>query len=182
MRRASLALLAAFLVFLVSAGSFAIVPSRAFARASSDYRYDMRRVWNASMRLVRVDLGCPLADRDEQAGYFLFEYRDGSRSFPGSVELAETEIDGVSGVRVVVKIPALPSYVERMILDRLTRKLTEEYGDPPPVRRRPDPAPAAPEENTRPTERDGEGTDPAESSPGNRDRDSESGSSEPRNR
>ena len=44
-------------------------------------------------------------------------------------------------VRVVAQVPQMPTYVERMILDRLARKLVEDYGEPirPPPRERREP-------------------------------------------
>ncbi|MBK8169050.1 MAG: hypothetical protein IPK60_01745 [Sandaracinaceae bacterium] len=105
----------------------------AFARTTSDFAYPVDKVWNASVRLVRVDLGCALGDRDTDAGYFMFEYADGAHRYPGSLEIVRARVEGRDGVRVVVQIPAMPSYVERMILDRLGRKLIDEFGEPAPI-------------------------------------------------
>jgi hypothetical protein len=141
-------------------------PGLARARAQSDLTYPFAQVWQAAVRLVRVDLHCPITDRDEHVGYLMFEYADGGRHHPGSLELVRTSApDGSERVRVVVQVPAMPSWVERMILDRLARKLRDDYGDPPqaarPSRRRerlPEEAPPS----------GGEGEGEREGSPGPR--------------
>ena len=116
-------------------------PATALARTGSDYPYPAERVWNAALRLIRVDLQCPLGDKDADVGYFMFEYHDGARKYSGSLEIVRARIEGRDGVHVVVQIPNLPTYVERMILDRLGRKLVEDFGEPPPAQRPPQQAP-----------------------------------------
>jgi hypothetical protein len=125
-------------------------PGVARARVQDDFTYAWTQIWQAAIRLVRVDLGCPITDRDEDIGYLMFDYREAGREHHGSVELVRTTgSDGIERVRAVVQIPSLPSYVERMILDRLTRKLREDFGDPPrrvrPPRAPPPSAPPAEE-------------------------------------
>lgn len=112
--------------------AFAMNADVAFARTANDYPYPVDKVWNASLRLVRVDLGCSLGDRDTDAGYFMFDYVDGGRRYPGSLEIVRSQVEGRDGVHVVVQIPAMPAYVERMILDRLARKLVDDFGEPAP--------------------------------------------------
>jgi hypothetical protein len=90
----------------------------------------MSRVWTAAVRLVRVDLECPIGEKDRDDGYFFFEYSDRGKTFPGSVELVSLQDSGGDHVRVVVQVPAMPAYVEAMILDRLGRKLEQEFGPP----------------------------------------------------
>lgn len=146
---------------LVSVLLFALVlavPAVASARVTNEYVYEWPQVWQATVRLVRVDLGFPVSDRDEDTGYLLFDYRDGSRTYPGSVELVRvTAQDGSERVRVAVQVPSMPSYVERMIVDRLTRKLREDFGEPPRPRRPEPTPPAAP-----PVEEAPEGAAPSE--------------------
>ncbi len=129
----------------LAAAVFLLVSSTAGARSVRDEPYSLETTWNAAMRLVRVDLGMPITERDQDLGYFTFSYREGRRVVPGSMELVRTEVDGRPGARIIVQIPEMPSYVESMILARLTRKLHSEFGEPPPVQRRPAP-PAAPPE------------------------------------
>ena len=88
------------------------------------------------MRLVRVDLGFSVTEKDDVNGYLLFDYRSpegGPKSVPGSMEFVRTT-DGF--VRVVVQIARMPGFHEQVLVDSLQRKLHSEYGDPPktPVR------------------------------------------------
>lgn len=108
------------------------------ARVQEDLPWTLSQVFQSSIRLVRVDLGCAVTERDESAGFLLFEYESSGRVHHGSIEFAlTTDRFGVEAVRVVVQIPTLPTYVERMILNRLERKLRDEIGPPPRVRRAP---------------------------------------------
>ncbi len=107
------------------------------ARSVHDEPYTFETTWNAAVRMVRVDLGCPILERDQDVGYFTFTYRDGPRTVPGSIEIVRTEVDGRTGARVIVQIPEMPTYVESMMLTRLGRKLRTEFGEPPPPVRHP---------------------------------------------
>ena len=82
------------------------------------------------MRLVRVDLDCPINEKDRDDGYFFFEYSDRGKQHPGSIELVGLSDNGVDQVRVIVQVPAMPAYVEAMILEKLGRKLEQEFGAP----------------------------------------------------
>lgn len=117
----------------------ALAPSRAGARLSSEYGYTYDQIWRATVRMIAVDYRFPITDRDPEIGYVLFEYRDNGRAYAGSMEIVRSD-DARAPIRVVAQVGSMPSYVERMLLDRLGRKLGEEYGAPP-VRR---PAPSAP--------------------------------------
>lgn len=114
-----------------------LVPATSHAKKTEDFRHSYGQVWGAAIRLIRVDQGYPIKDRDEGVGYFLFDYRDDGRSYPGSVELVRVE-DKSATIRVVIQIPAMPSYIERMLLDKLEKKLMDEYGEPAPPPTRPD--------------------------------------------
>ncbi len=108
-----------------------LLPPVASARSESEFAYPFSRVWTIAVRLLRIDFDCPIKEKDKEEGYFFFEYRDGKRSFTGSAEIIPTtSAAGIKGVRVVVQLSALPKYVERMILDRLARKLDAELGQP----------------------------------------------------
>ena len=105
-------------------------PSTGFAKKTEEYAHRYDQVWRAAVRLIRVDQGYPIRDRDEGIGYVLFDYKDDGRSYPGSLELIRIRQNGDDAVRVAIQIPAMPSYIERMLLDKLEKKLIDEYGDP----------------------------------------------------
>ena len=108
-----------------------LIPERAGARRSDAHAYRFEQVWSSAIRLLRVDYGFPLRDRDRDIGFVLFDYTDRGRSHPGSLELVPFVADnGQSQIRVTLSIPAMPAYVERMVLDKLARKLREDHGAP----------------------------------------------------
>jgi len=131
----------ALVAVVLAAGLWASMPGSAHARQDRDFTYRREQVWSAAVRMVRVDLRYRVTDRDEEVGYLLFEYEDRGNAHPASIELVRTVVDGRRYVRVVVTIRAMPSYIEAMLLDRLTRKLREEFGEPPPAERVPEPDP-----------------------------------------
>jgi len=128
-----------------------LASATAEARTVRDEPYSMETTWNAAVRLVRIDMGMPILERDQDMGFFTFTYREGARSVQGSVEMVRTEVDGRPGARVIVQIPQMPTYVESLILTRLARKLRSEFGEPPPpVVRRPAPPPTERAPDRRP--------------------------------
>jgi hypothetical protein len=124
------------LVMLVSALALVLLPSAsASARASTEYTYRYDQLWQATIRLLRVDLGCQITDRDDDIGFVMFDYPGAAgHVHGGSVELVRTADDhGVEHVRVTVTIPTMPTYVEQHVLTRLGRKLRDDFGLPPRV-------------------------------------------------
>jgi len=108
-------------------------PQPASARASFESPYTLTQTYNAALRLVRVDLGLEITERDPSAAYILFAYRSsegGARVVPGSIEM----LDSGRTVRVVVQLTQMPRYHEQVLSDALAKKLREEYGDPAPRR------------------------------------------------
>ncbi len=129
-------------------------PQLASARMQTDYTYSWNQIWQASVRMVRVDLQCPITDRDSEIGFVMFDYAEGGRTHAGSIELVRTVgSDGIERVRAVVQVPSMPSWVERMLMDRLTRKLRDDFGEPPRVAR---PARTERERGAPDTENEGE--------------------------
>lgn len=132
----------AALTALIAVAAVALPERPACAKSGYDSAYGFERTWNAGLRLVRVDLGLKVTEKDDANGYLLFDYRSpesGQKSVPGSMEF----IKGKDGqVRVVVQIAQMPGYHEQVLVDALTRKLRSEYGDPP---KKP-PVPSAPKD------------------------------------
>lgn len=113
---------------------FALVRSPdASASAAYHSQYSFDETYATSLRLLHVDMGFKILEKDKDIGYVLFEYtspESGSRVCNGSIEVVETK----TGTNVVVNVPEMPQYHEQMIIDALAKKLEKEYG-PPPVAR-----------------------------------------------
>ena len=126
-----------------------LAPSLASARRERELAYRYEQVWSSAVRLLRVDYQFPIADRDEQNGFLLFEYRDPQgRTYQASLELVPLTRDGQTTVRVVTNVPSMPSYVESILIDRLEAKLRQDFGAP--VRRTRPAAPETPSETPAP--------------------------------
>lgn len=137
-----------------------LLPVAAEARKQSQFVYGYDQVWNAALRMVRVDLRLPVTDRDPEAGYLLFDYLDHGKRYAGSIEFVRGERDRRPATNAVVQVQGMPAYVEQMLIDRLGRKLREEYGEPleplePPAQK---PPASKPSEEPAPSESSGEPT------------------------
>ncbi len=111
----------------------AAVTTIADAKASVDSPYGFDRTWNSAVRLVRVDMGFKLTEKDEANGYILFDYRSsegGSKPTHGSIEIVRPR-DASEAVHVMVQLPEMPHYHEQVLVDALVKKLRAEYGEPP---------------------------------------------------
>lgn len=119
--------------------AIALTAPGASARSSYESPYGYDRTWNASLRLVRVDNGWKVTEKDDASGYVLFEYKspESGKATPGSLELVRGR-DPDAPVSVLVQLPAMPQYHEQVLLDALASKMRREYGDPP-VHKRPAP-------------------------------------------
>jgi hypothetical protein len=125
---------------LVVSAAVALTAPGASARSSYESPYGYERTWNAALRLVRVDNGWKVTEKDDRNGYLLFDYRTpgSDKPYPGTIELVRGS-DSDAAVGVLIHLPAMPQYHEQVLLDALASKMRREYGDPP-VRRRPDPS------------------------------------------
>jgi hypothetical protein len=104
--------------------------SVAQARKVQTFNYPFTRVWASAVRMLRVDFNSAITEKDKEDGYFLFDFEHEGARHPGSVELIRVAEKGVPEIQVVMQVPAMPSYVEQMLLDRLVKKLETEYGPP----------------------------------------------------
>jgi hypothetical protein len=110
------------------------------ARASSSYQspYTYEQTFSSALRLLRVDLGYKITEKDQENGYLMFDYKSpesGSRVTSGSLEL----VRGKTSVQVMVQLPSMPKYHEDVIVEALAKKLLSDHGDPP--KKTPPPAP-----------------------------------------
>jgi hypothetical protein len=129
-RRSAIGVLAAGV-----AAAFLATATLANATATYESLYGYDRTWNAAVRLVRVDNGWKVTEKDDANGYLLFEYRssEGIKSTPGSLELARGP-SPTEPVRVVVRLSQMPRYHEQVLIDALAAKMRREYGPPPSPR------------------------------------------------
>ncbi|HEY6879767.1 MAG TPA: hypothetical protein VI299_17185 [Polyangiales bacterium] len=127
----------------------ALCSATAFARKQRELPQRIDQVWNAALRMIRVDMQLAVTDRDQEGGYVLFDYVANGKRFPGSIELVAQTRGARPGTVVVVQVRGQPSYVEVMLLDRLEKKLNEEVGVPvaPPKPPKEEPPPPPPSED-----------------------------------
>jgi hypothetical protein len=129
-----------FAILSLLAVMFGTQGGGASAKATYESAYGFDRTWNAAMRLVRVDMGMKITERDEASGYLLFEYKSpesGGKASSGSMEFLRRD----QQVNVVVQLPEMPQYHEQVMIDRLARKMRVEYGEAPKAQPAPKPQP-----------------------------------------
>src|ERR1700730_13040470 len=121
-----------YLSAVALAGSVVLSALAAQAKSTYDSPYGYDRTWNAALRLVRVDNGWKITEKDDGSGYILFEYRspESTKDSAGSLELVRPP-DAESAVSVLAQLPQMPRYHEQVLLDALASKMRREYGDPP---------------------------------------------------
>jgi len=130
----------AFLRLLVALGLNTSLAGPAWARSAMTLGYATGDVWAAAVRLLRVDRNLPVREKDEAAGYVLFDVTEGGKTYRASLELvALTDDAGRASTLATLTIPQLPKRFEAALLDQLAAKVRDERGPPPPPRK-----PAAP--------------------------------------
>lgn len=94
--------------------------------------YPIEQVWPTAIRYLRIDRGFKVTDRDEEAGYMLFEFPvEGGRTGNGSVEMFATEdASGRPSVSIAVNTGAGPVHLPSSILDGIAAKVRAERGQP----------------------------------------------------
>jgi hypothetical protein len=123
---------------VLAAGVIAVMAPGVDAKSTYESPYGYERTWNASLRLVRVDNGWKVNEKDETSGYLLFDYKspESAKPSPGSLELVRGR-DANAAVSVLVQLPQMPHYHEQVLLDALASKMRREYGDPPAHKKAP---------------------------------------------
>jgi hypothetical protein len=133
----------ALLVFAALLGGPALVAlheSSADASVAYESQYTFEQTFGTATRLIRVDMGLKIKEKDAENGFLLFDYtspESGKKPSPGSIECVRTP----RGVHVAVQLPAMPQYHEQVLVDALVRKLVQEHGAPPEKARPPAPKP-----------------------------------------
>ena len=134
-----------FLLTALAASAW-LAPTVTWARTMEIASYPIVDVWPAAVRFLRVDRGFPIREKDESAGYILFDYTDGPKPCKGSLELiAATDPVGREATRIAISIPDMQRRYEQMLLDKFVAKLHEDQGPPAPPPRKPAPPPPAPD-------------------------------------
>lgn len=128
------------LALAAPAASVALRSEEAIASVAYDSPYSFEQTYGTALRLVRVDLGCKVTEKDPESGYMLFDYtgpESGKQVHHGAIEVVRRK----QGTHVAVRMPTLPNYYEQMVLDALVKKLSAEHGEPPPRSKAPAPPP-----------------------------------------
>ncbi len=136
---------------LLGIGIFALESESAEARMEQVLTYSKSQSFNTALRFLRVEKSFNVTEKDLDSGYLMFEYpTEQKKTIHGSIEV----IERADEVAVVVSIPQLPSYHERVLIDGLLKKLREDYGAPPAARRPAPPVESAPKEDEKRPEGD----------------------------
>jgi hypothetical protein len=127
-----------------------VTATPAAARVDGSSGYSKAQTYSGGLRYLRVDLGYEVVEKDPDAAYLIFKYTapGGSKNsaITGTLEVIEAQ----GGVRVIVSLPRMPEYHERIFRDGLLKKLREEYGAPPPSAKKPAPEKPTPATPTSP--------------------------------
>ncbi|MEO8701792.1 MAG: hypothetical protein ABI867_17235 [Kofleriaceae bacterium] len=120
-----------------------LLPVPALARSESKpYAYQRDTAWSAAVRFVAVDERAKILDKDPDAGYVLFEFKDSDgKTYRGSLEVVILVNDGTPSLKFVVSLVDRPSWMEIAMLTRLEAKLRAELGAPNPQKPKPKPEP-----------------------------------------
>jgi hypothetical protein len=146
------------LLFLCVAATVAVRPARpAQARGAGLVPYPIGEVWPATIRFLRVDHDYPVKEKDESAGYILFEIVESKRAYRAALELVKTsDGEGRAATQLFCTVSDLPRRYEATLLDKLTAKIRDERGPPapPPARKPPlaggEPEPPPPPKDDKP--------------------------------
>ncbi len=139
------ALLAALLLTLATRA--------ADARSEKTLAYQREQAWPAAVRFLRIDAKLKLVEKDADAGFVIFEYREDNKTFRGSLEVVDVVQDGRKLVRFVIQIEDRPTWVEIEMLTKLERKLRAELGSPAPAPTPKEPPKAPPKAEPKPDDK-----------------------------
>src|SRR4051812_22508016 len=102
------------LVFTMLAVTVVVIASSdAHASVAYESPYTFEQTFGSALRLIRVDMGLTVTEKDPDSGYVLFQYtspESGSKISQGSIEV----VKGKEGVHVAVQLPAMPQYHEQV--------------------------------------------------------------------
>ena len=120
------------LIAVIVAVIIALGPAVAAARSTTTLPYPPNEVWAAAVRFLRVDRSLPIREKDEAAGYVLFDYNDGGKGYKAALELIPfSDNEGRVTTQVALTIAGLPRRYEGALLEGLGAKIRDERGSPP---------------------------------------------------
>jgi hypothetical protein len=120
------------LIAVIVAVIIALGPAVAAARSTATLSYAPNEVWAAAVRFLRVDRSLPIREKDEAAGYVLFDYNDGGKGYKAALELIPfSDNEGRVTTQVALTIAGLPRRYEGALLEGLGAKIRDERGSPP---------------------------------------------------
>jgi hypothetical protein len=140
-------------ILLAACLSTGLLTGIAEARSEKTLAYQREPSFQAAVRVLRIDAGLKLVEKDADAGYVIFEYTEDKKTFRGSLEVIDVVKDGRKLTRFVVTIEDRPSYVEIEMLTKLERKLRAELGAPAPAPSAPPKKDEPPSEKAPPAEK-----------------------------
>jgi hypothetical protein len=117
--------------FFVVLGLVLAAAAPAEAKTTRDLTYRQSQIWNSAIRFLRVDLKYPILEKDREAAYLLFEYREAGRGYAATLELVPAGTSARPIIKASLNIERMPSYVEEVLLDQFSRKLKSDYGEQP---------------------------------------------------
>jgi hypothetical protein len=118
----------------LAAATCCLASSLGWTRSLDIAPYPITSVWPAAVRFLRVDRGFPVTEKDEAAGYVLFDFTDGPKPCKGSIELIRaTDREGRDATRIAISVPDLPRRYEQLLLDKFAAKLRDDQGPPAPA-------------------------------------------------
>lgn len=116
-------------IFVVALAALLGTGGSAAAKSKKELTYSYPVVWSAAVRMLRADKGYKITDKDKETGYILFVY---PKNGAAALEILKiVDGNGYRRVRLQLRVPKLPSYMEAALLDALERKLREEQGPAP---------------------------------------------------
>jgi hypothetical protein len=141
-----------------------LATSSAHARSEKTLAYPRDPAWAAAVRFIRINAGLKVIEKDAEAGYVIFEFKEEKKTFRGSLELIEVVKDGRKLLRFVMTIEDRPQWVEIELLTKLERKLRAELGTPAPAPT-PTPSPKPKDKDVPPPKQDDKPAPPKDDGP-----------------
>lgn len=113
---------------LLILGAWLLMGSLAVAKTTESVPGEYDAVWSTAVKLIRVDYDMKVVDKDKDAGFVIFLYKDNrGKESRATLEITHEKTDDKSAAsqRIVVNIPGASSLEERAFITDLRRKLRD---------------------------------------------------------